>query len=576
MTGDIIMPGVKQLAEQLIIDSRIKGERLIAYLRLILIIPIFFFFLAIVLQHYGEGGLGVVFTDPAFFTELVCILLAIGLSFYTIRATNQHRYFSWMKYVLPFIDISMLNVIALFMAFPPHSGLTFTGAFPFFYFIFLLLYVLRNSVSSVLFSGIYVFISLIVLYIYSLAALGILDRVLAESKVAFVNAAQNSVVEIYLDDHIIKPLMVLMLTGLLMYIAHRFNRMIQEQTAQRVEKDEMRTTLTGNIKAITEKINNSSDTLVMSGEKFSENIGQMVESIGKIEEETQNENSAVEETSATISEMIRSIESVSQNIQSQAELVMNSVSAIEEVGSSINIIANTAKNANTLSGSLLEAAEHGEQTMNEVVEAIRETEKASKKIEEIVEIISSIASETNLLAMNAAIEAAHAGEAGKGFAVVADEIRDMAENAGGNAKLIYDILKDIRERIGMIVGLSQESSTGLQSILHDARETSNINLQILKAMEEESAAMKHILESIQELSKITEEVKQASVEQAAGGSEILKVVSEISSLTDSVSVLTGNQVKKCDEINIFTKELQSVITRNSDIIKELEELVSRL
>ncbi len=570
------MSDVNGLAEKLITDSRIKGERLIAYARLILIIPISFFFIAIIMEHFAEEGIGVIFEDPGFFSEIICIFLAVGLSIYTIRVTKRHMYFSWMKYVLPAIDITLLNVISITMALPPHSALTFTGAFPWFYFIFLILYVLRNSVASVLFSGLYAFVSLIAVYIYSFSGLGILERVLNESMVTFMNATQHTTVEIYLDDTIIKPFIVLMLTGLLMYIAHRFNRMIQEQTAARLEKDEIRTSLTGNIKDITEKIYNTSETLVGTSENLSKDIEQMVDSIARIEEETENENAAVEQTSATVSEMIRSIASVSQNIQTQAKLVLNSVSAIEEVGSSIRTITSTSKSANNLADNLLGAAEQGEQTMNEVVDAIKETEKASKQIEEIVEIISSISTETNLLAMNAAIEAAHAGDAGKGFAVVADEIRDMAENAGSNAKLIYNVLKDIKERIGRIVELSQEASSGLSGILHDARETSEINLQVLGAMEEESSAMNAILDSIQELSKITEEVKQASQEQAAGGSEILEVISKINSLTDSVSTLTRNQVKKCDEINAFTRELKSVVSRNSEIINELEGLVNKL
>ncbi len=570
------MPDAKKLTEQLILESRINGERLIAYIRLILILPIFIFFLVVVMQHYDSEGLMVVFQDAAFFLELIFILIAVMVSIYIIRITNQQKYFSWMKFILPLIDISMLNIIALFIARPPHSALTFTGVFPWLYFIFLILYVMRNSAASVLFTGIYVFISHTALYIYSLIGLNIFSEVLTESEVAFVHEAKDTIVKIYLDDNIIKPCVILIVTGLLMYIAYRYNKMIQQQTETMVEKEEMRATLTGNIKEIAGKIYNSSSTLVATSNKFSEDIEHMVQSIGKIETETQNEYSAVEQTSATITQMIRSIESVSQNIQSQAELVVASVSAIEEVGSSINVITSTSKNANNLADNLLRAALEGETTMSEVVEAIKETENASKQIEEIVEIISSIATETNLLAMNAAIEAAHAGEAGKGFAVVADEIRQLAENAGANAKLIYDILKDIKGRISRIVELSANASLRLQSILHDARETSNINLNVLQAMQEESSAMNEMLSSIQELSKITDEVKQASIEQAAGGSEILEVMSKINSLTDSVSSLTQDQVKKCEEIDIFTKELKSVISKNSEVISELEGLVNKL
>jgi methyl-accepting chemotaxis protein len=570
------MQTAQQLTEQLIKDSRIKGERLIAFIRLILIIPIFSFFLIIVFEHYAEEGIGIIITDPAMSAELICIIVAVILSIYIIKITNQHKYFDWMKYVLPFVDISLLNIIAFMMARPPHSGLTFTGVFPWFYFIFIAVCVLRNSAVSVLFTGLYVFISNIALSIFSLSGLNILGDVIAQSKIDFTRIPSGVVISVYFDDQCIKPFVILIITGMFMYIAYRYNKMIQVQTENRVEREAMRATLTGNIKDIAEKIYGSSSTLVTTSEIFSNDIEQMVTSIKKIDTETENENTIVEHSSATITEMIKSIESVSRNIRSQAELVMTSVTAIEEVGSSIKNITQISKNANNLADNLLKAAEEGEQTMSEVFEAIKDTEMASKKIEEIVEIISSITTETDLLSMNAAIEAAHAGAAGKGFAVVADEIRKLAENAGGNAKLIHDVLKDIKERIVHIVELSQNASLRLQSILSDARQTSDINQEVLKAMEEESATMNEILNSIQELSKITDEVKQASSEQAIGGSEILEVIADINKLTGSVSSLTQEQVKRCNEINIFTKELRSVITKNKEIISELEQLVNKL
>jgi methyl-accepting chemotaxis protein len=207
---------------------------------------------------------------------------------------------------------------------------------------------------------------------------------------------------------------------------------------------------------------------------------------------------------------------------------------------------------------------------------MQETERASKNIEEIVDIISSIASETDLLAMNAAIEAAHAGEVGKGFAIVADEIRNLAETSGANAKMINEILKDLSLRIVTIVELVGRSAEALLNILKDARETSGISSEVLSAMEEESSAVNEIVYSTQELAKITEEVKMASTEQAAGGNEIIGVISHIKHQTDDVSESVRDQVEKANQLAAVSKELNEVVNKNQYVIINLNQLVKKL
>ncbi|MBN1524284.1 MAG: methyl-accepting chemotaxis protein [Spirochaetales bacterium] len=589
---------IKNIAREYILESRMKGERTIAKIRLIVLGPLFLFAIAVAASGIQEKGIGV-FTEITFILEVLFMLCAVIMSFWTLRQIKKKIYHDWMQYIIPVFDIALVSA-TVYIVSAPTTGLMFTGGAPWIYLLFLAINALRNSRSSVLFTGVLMSLAHLLLCINSMAAMNvlgvsiaaILDTVSRQSfklvtdtgtiellnvhMDGFVNPLAPEPIRIMLDDVIFKSMFMLIITGLLAYMAHRFNRMIENQIAIRVEKETLRTTLVTELKTVTETIHHSSNTLVNTSRDFSLNLDQMVNSCTQIQDETHEEYSAVEQTSATITQMIHSIESVAKHIVSQADLVTSSVSAIEEIGASIYQITTTSKKANSLALNLLSTAENGEQIMEDVVGVIQETEAESRKIEEIVEIISSIATETDLLAMNAAIEAAHAGDAGKGFAVVADEIRSLAESSGSSAKTIADILKSLGGRIKNIVELTENSSKALTSILKDARETSQINNEILTAMEEESGAVNEIVRSTQELSKITEEVRQASSEQALGSAEILQVISHIKSQTDTVSSLTSEQMEKSGVLSSLMKELNEVVRNNQIIIDGLDELVGKL
>ncbi|RPJ07129.1 MAG: hypothetical protein EHM28_08250, partial [Spirochaetaceae bacterium] len=489
---------VNALVKEQVLLSRIRGERTLAIIRLILLIPLFLFAVVVVISGIPEKGVLFAFTENIFILELCLIVLALLVSLWTLRYMKRKIYYEWMKYAIPAVDIALVSA-TVYLVSAPDSGLMFTGAAPWFFFIFLVLESFRNSKASIIFTGSMLAIVHLALCINAMATLDILGPAYASivesvprqafnlifegqtleltgiPQDGFVNPRTQYVVRLMLDDVFFKFFIILIMTALLTFMARRFNLMIQEQISTQIEKENLRTTVVTELKTVTQTIGQSSSTLVETSRQFADNLKKMVGSCTQIKDETQKEYNAVEETSATVTQMIRSVESVAKNIEVQAGLVTTSVTAVEEIGATISQITQTSQKANSLAGNLLTVAESGEHTMEDVVQAIHETESASKKIEEIVEIISSIAGETDLLAMNAAIEAAHAGDAGKGFAVVADEIRTLAESSSQSTKSIAEILKDLSARISHIVSLVEKSFGALGSILSDARETSTIN-----------------------------------------------------------------------------------------------------
>jgi len=209
---------------------------------------------------------------------------------------------------------------------------------------------------------------------------------------------------------------------------------------------------------------------------------------------------------------------LSQRTEEQAASLEETASSMEELTSTVKQNADNARQANQLSAGARDQAEEGGKSVGDAIEAMKEINQSSKKIEDIIGVIDEIAFQTNLLALNAAVEAARAGEQGKGFAVVASEVRSLAQRSAAAAKEIKSLIKDSVENVDEGTRLVDDSGNMLGEIVTSVRKVSDIIAEIAASSSEQSAGIEQINQAITQLDEVTQQ-NAALVEEAAAASE---------------------------------------------------------
>jgi methyl-accepting chemotaxis protein len=329
-------------------------------------------------------------------------------------------------------------------------------------------------------------------------------------------------------------------------------------------------------------IKTQSSTLSDIGYKLSSNMTETAAAVNEITATIQsiktriiNQSASVTQTGATIEQIVLNINRLNEHIDRQSESVAKSSSAIEQMLANIQSVTQTLiKNTGNVK-ILVESSGAGRTGLQGVAADIQEIAKESAGLFEINKVMENIAAQTNLLSMNAAIEAAHAGEAGKGFAVVAGEIRKLAESSSKQSKIIAEVLSKIKHSIDKITESAEEVLNKFEAIDSGVRLVMNQEEQVRNAMEEQGIGSKQILESIAELNDITNTVKHGSEEMLTGSQEIAKESRNLEHATQEIANGMSEMALGADQINIAIHDVDSISRKNKETIDVLAQEVSR-
>ena len=288
-----------------------------------------------------------------------------------------------------------------------------------------------------------------------------------------------------------------------------------------------------------------------------------------------NQSDEVKNASASIGKIDESLNILNDHIEKQSKNVSESSSAIEQMLANINSVTQTLiKNTANIS-SLTESSGAGRMDLQKVSADIQEIAKESEGLLEINIVMQNISSQTNLLSMNAAIEAAHAGESGKGFAVVADEIRKLAENSGKQSKTISTVLKKIKASIDLITKSTAAVLERFQIIEQEVETVSNQENQIRNAMEEQGTGSRHILEAITQLNTVTDLVQRASKDMTSEASEILKQSGKLKGINTEVAGSMDEMSESVEQIIAIAGRVKEISHENKQNIADLSGEIAR-
>ena len=336
------------------------------------------------------------------------------------------------------------------------------------------------------------------------------------------------------------------------------------------------------IRALINTIKKEAMELSQVGNDLSSNMTETASAINEITANIQNikgrainQSASVSETNATMEQIATNIGKLSSQVDKQTDSVSRSSSAIEEMLANVNTVTQTLIKNKENVNSLKSASEVGRSSLQDVSQDIQEITRESEGLMEINSVMENIASQTNLLSMNAAIEAAHAGEAGKGFAVVAGEIRKLAENSSNQSKTISSVLKKIKGSIDKITQSTNNVLEKFETIDKHIKTVSDQEENIRNAMEEQSQGSKQVLESVGELNEITHHVKSESEEMRDGSREVINEGKNLEQITQEITGGMNEMAIGADQINIAVNQVNDLAIKNHDKVGTLMREVSK-
>ncbi len=325
--------------------------------------------------------------------------------------------------------------------------------------------------------------------------------------------------------------------------------------------------------AETRGVAQSIDRVLKDAESMSEHAGVAV---GKLAEDLETEAESSRELTRALDSFREAAKSVGEAIEEQRRFADGTAAAMEEMAANIRSVETMTGRSGSLTGELAKQGEAGSGAVAETGSAIREIESSAKGVLQVLRSLMKISEDTNLLAMNAAIEAAHAGKSGAGFAVVADEVRKLATNAAKETNSIKELMAAMNARVRKGVETSAVSGASFSQLAEGILQAASISKEIADAMREQGKGTADVEGAIARVVTATETIRARMDEQDA---RTRAMEERLNAALDRFSRLAGSSREQADTVHKLESSFTAVraeVDRNLAATGTLEKVLSGL